>query len=151
MMRILFNLFLILVMTSCQSQVDFHAGATKNINPDIVKKTFNPVSIMVYQMKENAKFEEVDFFQLIDSPESALGSDFLPPLTAFMISPNEKKEIQIDLRKDAKFIGVVAAFQSIEGSQWKKIIALEGESKSNIYVKVKGREIFVGKEEDHGQ
>ena len=135
-------IFLVIgLLISCKSSISLHASADKTANPDTKRRQSNPVSIQVYQLKDDAKFKDADFFQLTDAPEKVLGTDFIAPMTNFMISPAENLEISVDMNSDAKYLGIIAAFQFIDHSKWKSIIPIDGES--HFEIKIKGQTILV--------
>jgi len=145
MTKFAFSLLLILsiFISSCQSTVDLHVDANKNLNPDFQRKTQQPVSIQVYQMKDPKKFNEANFFQITDEPEKTMGPDLLAPMNNFMIIPNQKQNISVKLNSDAKFLGIIAAFESIDNSKWRAVVPLEGKHKSDISIQLKDKILTV--------
>lgn len=136
-------LLLLALLTSCQSQVELHISANKNLNPDVHRNNSEPVSVQVYQLKDIQKFKIANFFQITDEPEKTLGADFLPPISSFILSPNQKQDIFIKLNSEAKYFGIIAAFQFIDNSKWKAIVPIEGKHKKNIHIELKDRSLII--------
>ncbi|MES2616062.1 MAG: type VI secretion system lipoprotein TssJ [Bdellovibrionota bacterium] len=136
-------LLLLASLVSCQSQVSLHVSGNQNLNQDIQRRVPEPVSVQVYQLKSDQKFKEANFFQIVDNPEKTLGADYLPPVFSFMLSPNQKQDVSVKLNSDAKYFGIVAAFHAIDNAKWKAIIPLEGNSKKNITLILKDRNLIV--------
>ena len=135
-MKITFSLLFLVcaLLVSCQSEVGLHMNAGKNLNPDFQRNTSEPVAIQVYQLKDPKKFNDANFFQITDDPDKTLGTDFLAPMSSFMISPSQKQDVFVKLNSDTKYFGLIAAFQSIDNAKWKAIIPLEGDHKKNITI-----------------
>ena len=134
---------LILLCVSCQTQIDVHMVANKRMNPEANKRNFQPVSILVYQLKDDKKFRQAEFFQLIDEPGKALGADYLGPPSNFMISPNEKKDVSFKLNSDAKYFGVVAAFQVIDKAKWRAVLPVKKHFGTDFSVEIKNQTLYV--------
>ncbi len=125
--------------SSCQSHVNIHMDASNSLNPDIRKHIAEPVGLSIFQLKEKQKFTQASYFSLIDEPSQILDKDYIDPVINIMISPSESKDIKIKLNPETKYIGIVAAFESIESARWKQIILLEGSHKKNITLKLENR------------
>jgi type VI secretion system protein VasD len=93
--------------------------AEAQINPDATGRP-SPIVVRVYQLKSDEKFAAADFFALFDDDQKALGADMLGREEA-ELTPGEAREMQFAVSRDAKFVGVMAAFRDIRNSRWRVI------------------------------
>lgn len=93
--------------------------AQSDVNPDAGGRP-SPVVVRVYQLQQDAKFANADFFALFDDEQQALGADLLAR-DEVTLAPGERKEVQVDVKGEAKFVGAVAAYRDIRNSQWRAV------------------------------
>jgi type VI secretion system protein VasD len=93
--------------------------AQPDVNPDAAGRP-SPVVVRVYQLQQEAKFANADFFALFDDEQQALGADLLAR-DEITLAPGERKELQIAVKGEAKFVGAVAAYRDIRNSQWRAV------------------------------
>jgi len=93
--------------------------AQSAVNPDANGRP-SPIVVRVYQLKADDKFAGADFFALFDDDQKALGGDLLGR-EEVELAPGEKKELQFSVKRDAKFVGVLAAYRDIRNSRWRVI------------------------------
>lgn len=93
--------------------------AQADVNPDAGGRP-SPVVLRVYQLQQDAKFANADFFALFDDEQAALGADLLAR-DEITLAPGERKELQVDVKGEAKFLGAVAAYRDIRNSQWRVV------------------------------
>jgi type VI secretion system protein VasD len=94
-------------------------AAQQDVNPDANGRP-SPVVVRIYQLAQDSKFNNADFFALFDNDQQALGADLLARDEA-TLAPGERKEVEFDVAGNAKFVGVIAAFRDIRNSQWRTI------------------------------
>lgn len=93
--------------------------AQSDVNPDAGGRP-SPVVVRVYQLQQDAKFANADFFALFDDEQKVLGADLLAS-DEVTLAPGERKELQVDVKGEAKFVGAVAAYRDIRNSQWRAV------------------------------
>ena len=93
--------------------------AQADVNPDAGGRP-SPVVVRVYQLQQDAKFANADFFALFDDEQQALGADLLAR-DEVTLAPGERKELQLVVKGEAKFLGAVAAYRDIRNSQWRAV------------------------------
>ena len=93
--------------------------AQADVNPDGDGRP-SPVVVRVYQLQQDAKFANTDFFTLFDNEQQALGEDLLAR-DEVTLAPGERKVLQVDVKGEAKFLGAVAAYRDIRNSQWRTV------------------------------
>jgi type VI secretion system protein VasD len=91
------------------------AGPDVNPDPTGVAK---PVRVRVLRLKTGRSLAEVDFFPLDKDPEKALGRD-LEGVEEIVLAPGGTQVWQAKLPEEVKVVGVVAAYQRLDGVAWR--------------------------------
>jgi type VI secretion system VasD/TssJ family lipoprotein len=89
-------------------------------NPDASGRGTSVV-VRVYQLKSNAAFNGADFFPLYDDDKKLLGPEMITR-DEFVLSPSERRTIDVVFSDETRFIGVVAAFRDIRNAQWRTVM-----------------------------
>lgn len=96
-----------------------------------------PAKVKVYYLLAAATFGSADFFEVFEQPEVALGADLLG-VEEFTIAPGRiltaSKQFDVPLAA----IGVVAAFQNIDGPGWRAIAPVVRHAANTITVSLAG-------------
>lgn len=92
-------------------------AAAANANPDADGRP-SPVVVRVYQLKDDAAFGNADFFAIFDKEEATLAGS-LVGREEFVLAPGDKRTEEFGVSREAKFVGVAAAFRDIRNSQWR--------------------------------
>ena len=93
--------------------------AQADVNPDASGRP-SPIVVRVYQLQQDAKFANADFFALFDDEQQLLGGDLLAR-DEISLAPGERKEVQVEVKGEAKFLAAIAAFRDIRNSQWRAV------------------------------
>lgn len=93
--------------------------AQPDVNPDATGRP-SPIVVRVYQLQQDAKFANAEFFALFDDEQQVLGADLLARDEVTLI-PGERKEVEFDVNGSAKFVGAIAAYRDIRNSQWRAL------------------------------
>jgi type VI secretion system protein VasD len=94
--------------------------ASADVNPDVSGKP-SPVVVRVYQLKGDAAFAGADFFALFDDEMKVLGQELIGR-DEYVLTPAERRTVELVVPKTAKFVGVIAAFRDIRNSQWRVVV-----------------------------
>ncbi len=97
--------------------------ADKMVNPNYKNKA-TPVVLTIYQLKKPDVFNQASFFELYDNAPKVLGNDYLGDEQTYL-KPGEKMTKNILVNREAKYIGVVAAFRNMQGAVWRKVIEFD--------------------------
>jgi type VI secretion system protein VasD len=97
--------------------VELTVKAGPGINPDADGRA-SPVILRVYQLAATGSFDKSDFFQLYDKEAATLGAD-LAGSDQLALTPGTSKTVTIELKPQAKFIGIIAAFRGIDRAAWR--------------------------------
>jgi type VI secretion system protein VasD len=108
------------VKPSKESKAKVALSAAADVNPDASGKP-SPVVVRVYQLKGDAAFAGADFFALFDDEMKVLGPELIGR-EEYVLTPSEKRTVELAVLKTAKFVGVIAAFRDIRNSQWRVVV-----------------------------
>ena len=92
--------------------------AAHDVNPDS-NGVPSPIEIRLYQLNSLSEFDQADFFTLYN--EEPLQSTLLDT-RIFLMSPSQLEELKTDLKPDAQYIAIIAAYQDIDNAVWKDVI-----------------------------
>jgi type VI secretion system protein VasD len=92
-----------------------------DVNPDSGGRA-SPIVVRLYQLKEQGAFAASDFFAIYDKEAATLGGGLIGR-EEYVFNPGEQRELELKLDKDAKFLGVVAAYRDIGNSKWRALTA----------------------------
>ena len=95
-------------------------AASTDTNPDASGRP-SPIVIRVYQLRTDAAFSSAEFFALFDDEQKVLGQELISR-DEFMLSPSERRTLNVTVAPDARFVGAVAAFRDIRNAQWRGIV-----------------------------
>jgi type VI secretion system protein VasD len=96
------------------------AGA--DVNPDAQNRA-SPIVVRLYLLKEDAAFRAADFYALYEKDQATLGGA-LVSREDFEFAPGEHHSEELNLPKDARFIGVVAAYRDLRNADWRAVASL---------------------------
>jgi type VI secretion system protein VasD len=103
------------------SRAPMTIAAGADINPDASGRP-SPIVIRIYQLRTDAGFTSAEFFALYDDEQKVLGPELISR-DEFMVTPTEKRTIDVSLSGETRFVGAVAAFRDIRNAQWRGILA----------------------------
>lgn len=116
--------FLTACSSTSENNVDFRylISAASDINPDIEGQP-SSVIVRVYQLTNKINFENANYNELFESEHNALGTEFIT-LNEYFIDPNSKKDIDLKISENAKYIGVVVGYRSVDMVTWRTVMAV---------------------------
>ena len=91
-----------------------------DVNPDANGRP-SPVVVHVYQLRGDAAFRRVEFFELIDDGAKALG-DVLLSRDEFSLRPGERRMLDVTVANEAAFVGVAAEYRAFRTAEWRAIV-----------------------------
>ena len=110
--------------------VQLTVKAAPNINPDADNRA-SPVVLSAYQLAATDGFEKADFFQLYNKDAATLGAD-MADRQEIAIAPGETKTVTLEFKPNAKFLGVIAAFRSIDRATWRADAPVPANKTTNL-------------------
>lgn len=78
-----------------------------------------PLKVRVMLLTSDAEFMSADFYSLQNQPASALGSTLLNNQQFFLMSGQLSKTLSAKSLPEARFIGVMAEYQALDGKFWR--------------------------------
>ncbi|MCI2283413.1 type VI secretion system lipoprotein TssJ [Colwellia sp. MSW7] len=115
-------LFLTACSSTTENNVDFRylISAASDINPDIEGKP-SSVIVRVYQLTNKINFENANYNELFESNHNALGTEFIT-LNEYFVDPDSKNDVDLKISENAKFIGVVVGYRSVDMVTWRTVM-----------------------------
>lgn len=101
------------------SFINIIVETSEQINPDANKRS-SPVEMHVYLLKAVSGFMHHDYYNLVDNPEQVLQQDLLVKKRIF-VTPGNTHSQRFLVEGDYAFVGVVASFRDLDGSNWRDI------------------------------
>ncbi|MBL4630200.1 MAG: type VI secretion system lipoprotein TssJ [Paraglaciecola sp.] len=118
-------MYLCFLLVACSSTtentVDFNyfITASADINPDIAGRP-SSVIVRIYQLTNKINFEDSSYDALFESNHNALGTEYIT-LDEYLIDPNSRKEVELKISENAKYIGVVVGYRSTDMVTWRTV------------------------------
>jgi len=81
----------------------------------------SPVVVRVYQLKTEKAFQAADFFAIYKDDRTVLGDERITG-DEFVLMPSERRTLQVNLSKETRYIGVIAAYRDIRNAQWRGLV-----------------------------
>ena len=110
-----------ILLSACSSgpvtSVHLSLVAAPRLNPDETGQP-NPVQVRVFMLKASEAFTGTDYFQLTDKEKTVLGGDLLAQ-TNDILRPGQTKIMDLPVPPGTKFLGVSAAYRSIDQATWR--------------------------------
>ncbi|MDU4288551.1 type VI secretion system lipoprotein TssJ [Mixta calida] len=94
-----------------------------------------PLKLRVLLLKSDADFMSADFYSLQTSAQTVLGGNLLNSEQFFLIPGQRNKTLTVERTPEARYIGVMAEYQSLNGKKWRLSLALPapGEAASDAH------------------
>lgn len=116
-------------------------AASADANPDPSGRP-SPVVVRVYQLRGDAAFVGADFFGLFDDEQKVLGPELISR-AEYVLTPSERRTVDVPLSGDVRFVGVIAAFRDIRNADWRVLVPTWREGKRNMTVAVERTRIVL--------
>lgn len=121
---------LALLLTACSSKTPV-AWYTLNVQGHPQVNNGAPLKVRVVLLTSDAEFMSADFYSLQNQPATALGNAQLNTQQFFLTSGQPHKTLRIKSLAEARFIGIMAEYQALDGKVWRLSLPVpEGESPS---------------------
>ncbi len=93
----------------------------------------SPLKIRVLLLKSDADFMAADFYSLQNNAQNVLGTNLLNSDQFFLMPGQLNKKITGQSTLDARYIGIMAEYQSLDGKTWRLSLPLPAPSESSVY------------------
>ena len=95
-------------------------AAVADTNPDANGRP-SPVVVRIYQLRADTAFGAAEFFALYDDEMKALGPELIAR-DELVLSPAERRTVELPVSSEARFVGVIAAYRDIRNAQWRLVV-----------------------------
>lgn len=125
--------FLLLLLTACSSskpdiaRYNLHFQAHPQINSGA------PLKVRVMLLTSDAEFMSADFFTLQNQPATALGNTLLNNQQFFLMSGQLSKTLSGKSLPEARFIGIMAEYQKLDGKVWRLALPFPDSDSSSFW------------------
>jgi type VI secretion system VasD/TssJ family lipoprotein len=96
--------------------------AQRSLNTD-ARDASASLALRVYVLSDASGFEKASFDSLYDDDEATLGPNMIARQSLYL-RPGEARELDLELRGDARAVAVFGAFREIERSEWRAVLPL---------------------------
>lgn len=97
-------------------------SAAAGLNPDPQGRA-SPVVLRVYELTDPYDFQRLDFFELCDHGDAALGKAGLARI-AVTVRPGQRLTLLRDADPKTRFLGVAVAYREIDRAAWQAVAKL---------------------------
>lgn len=104
-----------------------------------------PIVVRVYELKGQGAFATADFFSLYDRDAEVLGAELLAR-DEVTLAPGQFLPLERDLKSEAAYLGVVAAFRDIDRAQWRHLLSLKPGVDNRVSIQVGARSVSISQE-----
>ncbi|MSP52703.1 MAG: type VI secretion system lipoprotein TssJ [Gammaproteobacteria bacterium] len=123
LLKLLLNISVIILLTSCAAKIKLEGDAVTYLNPDINGEAA-PVVITVYQLQNGYAFQQANYAALMSNAAQVLGGDLIDK-TSFEVQPGANFNIKEKIFSNTKFIGILAAYRDPNTVSWHKVVPLD--------------------------
>jgi type VI secretion system protein VasD len=122
--RVLLGLLVVSIAAGCASappkpaEAKMQIVATADVNPD-GKGRPSPIVVRIYQLKTEAEFAKADFFAIYDREKEVLGPSLITR-EEYTLEPGETEDLKFEVARDARFLGVLAAYRD-PAAHWRAV------------------------------
>jgi type VI secretion system protein VasD len=130
-------------VASCASAPSINAAIVvgSDVNPDARGRP-SPIVVKLFELKSLAAFETADFFSLFEKDKETLGAELLGR-DEFSLIPGDRKVVVRELKEDARYVGVIAAYRDLERANWRAAFPVPPKKKTSVIVQLESRKISI--------
>jgi len=92
-----------------------------------------PLKVRVLLLKSDADFMSADFYSLQNNAQAVLGTNLLNSDEFFLMPGQLNKTLSGQSVEGARYIGIMAEYQSLDGKKWRISLPLPVPSQNSIY------------------
>lgn len=92
-----------------------------------------PLKVRVLLLKSDATFMSADFWSLQNNADSVLGANLLNSDEFFLMPGQLSKTLNGKSAPEARYIGVMAEYQSLDGKKWRMSLPLPVQGDTRFY------------------
>lgn len=119
---------------SSTTKLALELQGSDRLNPDLNGRP-SPIVLRLYELKRPVAFENSDFFALYQRSKDVLAQDLVAE-EELSLRPGEEQQLQLSVKPDSRYVGVLAAYRDLPESRWHYVIALEPEEINRVTLHV---------------
>jgi type VI secretion system VasD/TssJ family lipoprotein len=104
--------------------------AGRELNTDS-RQASASLALRIYLLRDAQGFQNASFDNLYDNDEATLGATLLTRESVF-VRPGESRELSLELAREVRAVGVLAAYRELERAQWRAVLPLTGDDVAPI-------------------
>ena len=133
--RVIGIVVFVLVIAGCAGkppepkQVPLEIAGTDQLNPRENGEPQN-VDVLIFQLAATDAFSTAGLLSLYpqpSKPQAVLGGDLLG-LARYQVSPGQMINVDLEVEADARYVGVVVAFEQFHRANWRDVVQLRDET-----------------------
>ncbi|MCL9783161.1 type VI secretion system lipoprotein TssJ [Vibrio sp. S4M6] len=97
----------------------------------------NPVVVKLYQLKDQQVFKQLAFIDLYSNDVQLLGSSLVSKQVLPVVLPKSKKDIELDVSKDTRYIATLVEFANYQDGQPKAVTLVPTQTKQYLELDIK--------------
>jgi type VI secretion system protein VasD len=126
------------------NNIDISLRATPDVNPD-AQGNPSPILVRFYELSAAEAFRQADFTTLFNNEQAAIGKD-LVRRDEFELKPEQNRNIVRKAKRDAKYLGVLAAYHNTANIKWRAIISLNPDGTTELVLNLEKTGITVSRD-----
>lgn len=125
---------------SCgKKQIGLTLVGSESLNKDDAGAAL-PVVVRVYQLSGKERLEKADFISLWKSDKEILDADMVDRQEMTLL-PDSKIALEIQPKKEAVYLAVMALFLKPQGESWRQIIPVKDAKSKSLELRISDRKI----------
>lgn len=124
------------------ADLELNVIAKDDINPDDSEHA-SPLVIRLYELKDNKKFEGMEFYDIYLNDKKILGKNLIDKHTLKHFVPDTKRKKQFVLNKKTKFVGLFAEFSNYKDSDFRAVVEIDPHFDRKIDIVLTGNSLQV--------
>ena len=140
-----------LLMSACSNvasvlnldaDLELNVIAKDDINPDDSERA-SPLVIRLYELKDNKKFEGMEFYDIYLNDKKILGKNLIDKHKLKHFVPDTKRKKQFVLNKKTKYVGLFAEFSNYKDSEFRAVVEIDPHFDRKIDIVLTGTSLHV--------
>ena len=124
------------------ADLELNVIAKDDINPDDSEHA-SPLVIRLYELKDNKKFEGMEFYDIYLNDKKILGKNLIDKHKLKHFVPDSKRKKQLVLNKKTKFVGLFAEFSNYKDSEFRAVVEIDPHFDRKIDIVLTGTSLQV--------
>jgi len=124
------------------ADLELNVVAKDDINPDDSDRA-SPLVIRLYELKDNKKFEGMEFYDIYLNDKKILGKNLIDKHALKHFVPDTKRKKQFVLNKKTKYVALFAEFSKYKDSEFRAVVKIDPHFDRKIDVVLTGTSLQI--------